>query len=105
MVPVHVITALAQTETAKETILKQLREAGATSAAMPGSVALDGDDAQSALAELVAAGTVQEARTGLYYVDESAKKATMPGNGFVALLAILVLASITASVVALAAAG
>ena len=105
MVPVHMITALAQKETAKESILKQLREAGATTAAMPGSVELDGDDAGSALAELVAAGTVHEARTGLYYVDASAKKASMPGIGFVALLAILVLASIAASVVALAAAG
>ena len=75
MVAVHMITALAQKETAKQTILKQLREAGATSAPMPGSVELDGEEAEAALAELIAAGTVHEARPGLYFVDEAAKKA------------------------------
>ena len=102
MVAVHMFTAIAQKETAKQAMLKQLREAGATSPAMPGSVEIDSDDAQSALAELLAAGTVREARNGLYYVDET-KKAPGPGNGFVALLVILVLFSVIASVIAIAA--
>ena len=98
------LTALAQKETAKQTILKQLREAGATSAPMPGSVDLDGDEAEAALAELIAAGTVHEARPGLYFVDEAARKKSKPGNGFIALLAILVLVSFAASLIAIASA-
>ena len=102
MVAVHMITAMAQQETAKQAILKQLHEAGATNAAMPASVEIDGDDAQAALAALLAAGTVHEARTGLYYAEDAGKAAS-PGSGLVALLAILILISIAASVIALAA--
>ena len=103
MVPMHVLNAVAQKETAKQAILKQLREYGATNAAMPGSVEAETDVAQSALADLVAAGEVHEARAGLYYLDEAKAKPPRPGNGFVALLAILIIVSITASLVALAA--
>ena len=104
MVAVHMFTAIAQKETAKQAILKQLREAGATSPAMPGSVDIGDDNAQAALIELLAADTVREARSGLYYVDESAKQLSGPGSGFVALLAILVLASFVASLIAIFAA-
>src|SRR4029450_1538393 len=101
MVPVHMITAVAQKETAKQVIVNRLREAGGTSAAMPASLDLDRDDARAALADLAAAGTVCEARTGLYYIDEeTAKKAPRPGNGFVALLAVLVTLSVMASLIA-----
>ena len=104
MVAVHLITAMAQEETAKQVILKQLREAGASSAAMPASVEIDSDEAEAALAGLLAAGTVHEARTGLYYADEASKPVN-PGSGFVALLAILVILSVIASAVTLAASG
>ena len=102
MVAVHLITTMAQKETAKQALLKQLREAGATSPQMPGSLDVDGDEAQAALAELLAGGTVKEARAGAYYLGEVAVKATNPGMGFVALLAILVVISFTASLIALA---
>ena len=104
MMPMHTLNAVAQKETAKQAILKQLREHGAASATMPGSVEAESDGAQAALADLIAAGTVHEARPGLYYLDETKAKPPQPGNDFVALLAILIIASITASLVALAAA-
>lgn len=103
MVAVHLITTLAQKETAKQAILKQLRDAGATSSQMPGSLEIDGDEAQAALAELLAAGTVKEARAGSYYLGDVEKKEAKPGIGFVVLLAILIVLSFTASLVAIAA--
>ena len=103
MVPVHMLNAIAQKETAKQAILKRLREADATSAAMPGSVEIDGKVAETALADLLASGMVREARTGLYYVDREKAEEARPGNGFVALLAILIVISFTASLVAIAA--
>jgi hypothetical protein len=103
MVAVHIVTTAAQAESAKHAILKRLREADATSAAMPASIEIDSDEAQAALAALLAAGTVRQARNGLYYVDD-AGKATSSGGGFAALLAILVVLSIVASAIALAAA-
>ena len=102
MVAVHLITTLAHKETAKQAILKQLREASATTPHMPGSLDLSGDQAQAALAELMADGIVKEARSGRYYLDEAKAKDVEPGNGFVALLAILLIISFTASIVALA---
>ena len=103
MMPIHALNAVAQKETAKQAILKQLREHGSTSATMPGSVDTETDDAQAALAELLAGGDVHEARSGLYFLDQSKAKPPRAGNGFVALLAILVIVSMTASLVALAA--
>ena len=102
MVAVHLITTLAQKETAKQAILKQLREAGATSPQMPGSVEIDGDEAQAALAELTAAGTVKEARAGAYYLAEAEAKEANPGIGFVVLLAILIVISFAASLITIA---
>ena len=95
--------AAAHKESAKQAIIKQLREAGATAAQMPGSVEVDSDEAQEALADLLAKGEVREARAGLYYLDETKVKEAKPGSGFLALLIILVLVSVMASVVALAA--
>ena len=103
MVPMNVITIAAHKETAKQAILKQLRESGATSPQMPGSIAVETDDSQAALADLLASGAVREARTGLYYLDPSQVKEASPGHGFVALLAILIMISFIASLVALAA--
>lgn len=105
MVAVHLITAAAHAETAKQAILKRLREAEATSPAMPASVDLDSEDAEKALAELVAAGKVRNAREGLYYIDDSKQIAARPGLPFVALLAVLVAISFAASLVAIAATG
>ena len=102
MVAVHMITAVAQKETAKKALLKQLRENGATSPQMPGSLEVDSDDAQAALAELLASGDIREARPGLYFLDETKAKEAKPGNSFVALLAILIVISFMASLVALA---
>ena len=102
MVAVHLITAVAHKETAKQALLKQLRDNGATSPQMPGSLEVDSDEAQAALAELLASGGIHEARPGLYYLDETKAKESRPGNSFVALLAILILISFTASMVALA---
>ena len=79
-----------------------MREAAATSPLMPGSLNVEGDDAQAALAELLASGGIHERRPGLYYLDESKAKTAKPGNSFVALLAILIVISFTASLVALA---
>ena len=102
MVAVHMITAVAQKDTAKQALLKQLRQFGATSPQMPGSLEVESDEAQTALAELLASGSIHEARPGLYYLDEAKSKDARPGNGFVALLAILIIISFTASLVALA---
>lgn len=104
MVPMTTINAAAlQKEAARQGIIKQLREFGATAAQMPGSVEVDSDEAQEALADLLAKGEVREARAGLYYLDETKVKEAKPGNGFVALLVLLVIASVMASVIALAA--
>ena len=103
MVPMHILHAAAAKETAKAAVLKQLREQGSASATMPGSVETENDDAKAALAELVEAGAVHEARPGFYYLDETKAKPPQPGNGFVALLAILIIVSVTASLVTLAA--
>lgn len=104
MVPMTTINAAAaQKQAARHKIIRQLREVGATSAQMPGSVDVDSDSAQEALADLLAKGEVREARAGLYYLDESKVKDAKPGNGFVALLVILVVVSVMASVIALAA--
>ena len=102
MVAVHMITAVAQKETAKQTLLKRLRENGATSPQMPGSLEVENDEAQAALAELLASGSIRQARPGLYYLDAAKAKESNPGSGFVALLAILISLSFTASLIALA---
>lgn len=102
MVPVTVIAAAAHKETARQGIVKRLREAEATNAAMPASVDTDSEDAETALAELIAGGKVREARAGLYYLDESAAKAARPGLPFIALLVTLIALSFAASLVALA---
>jgi hypothetical protein len=99
------ITVMAQKETAKHALLAQLREAGATNAAMPASLDAESGHAKAALADLLAAGTVKEARPGLYFAEEALARSARPGSGFVALLAILVIISITASVIALAMVG
>jgi len=104
MVPMTTIDAASmQKQAARAAIIKQLREAGATSAQMPGSVEVDSDAAQEALAGLLAKGEVREARAGLYYLDQTKVKDAKPGNGFVALLIILVIVSVMASIIALAA--
>ena len=102
MVAITVITAAAHTETAKQAILKRLHDADATNSAMPASVEIDSDDAEKALADLLAAGKVREARSGLYYLDESAARTARPGLPFVVLLSILVTLSFAASLIALA---
>ena len=102
MVAVHMITAVAQKDTAKQALLKRLREYGATSPQMPGSLDIESDEAQAALAELLASGSIRTARPGLYFLDETKKKESKPGNGFVALLVILISLSFTASFIALA---
>ena len=102
MVAVHLLTTLAHKETAKQAILKQLREAGSTSSHMAGSLNIDSDDAQSALAELLADGKVKQARAGLYYLGEAEAKEARPGSGLIALLAMLIVISFTASLVAIA---
>ena len=100
---IHTINAAAHKESAKQAILKQLREHGTTSAAMPGSLEADSDDAKAALADLIAAGEVHQTGNGLYYLDDSKANPAATANGFVALLVILVTASIAASLIALAA--
>ncbi|MCL6683432.1 hypothetical protein [Sphingomonas alba] len=97
--------ASAQKQAARQKIIKQLQGAGATSMQMPGSVEVEADEAQEALADLLAKGEVREARSGLYYLDETNVKEAQPGNGFVALLIILIVISVTASVVALTTSG
>jgi hypothetical protein len=103
MVPMTTINAAAmQKEAARQAVIKQLRDYGATSAQMPGSVEVGSDEAQEALADLLAKGEVREARAGLYYLDATKVKEAKPGNGFVALLAILIVLSFTASLIVLA---
>ena len=101
MVAVHLVTASTQKEAAKQTLLKQLREAGATMPQMPGSLEAESDDAKAALADLLAAGIVREARPGLYYLGPTQAKESRPGIGFVVLLTILVVISFLVSAAAL----
>ena len=103
MVTVHLVATLAHKETAKQALLKQLQEAGATSPQMPGSLEIDGNEAQAALAELLAAGRIKAARAGAYYLNDAERKESKPGIVFVALLVTLILLSFTASLVALVA--
>lgn len=102
MVPLTTLNAAAQKETARQSLLKQLRDTGAASPQMPGSLEVETDEAEAALADLLASGEIREARPGLYYLDPAKAKEPRPGNGFVALLAILVIVSFTASMLALA---
>lgn len=105
MVPMTTINAGAmQQQVARQRIVRQLRDFGATSPQMPGSIEVDSDEAQAALAELLAKGDVREVRAGLYWLDESKVKREKPGSGFLALLIILVAISFVASLAALAAA-
>ena len=101
MVAVTIITAATEKETATQAILKRLREAGATNAVMPASLEIN-EQNRAALDDLLAAGTVREVRSGLYYAEEATKKETAAGSGFVALLAILIIISVVASLIALA---
>jgi hypothetical protein len=101
MVPTSVIHQSAQKEAAKLTIIKRLREVGATDPQMPGSLEIETDEAQEALAALLDSGRVRQARTGLYYLDERTAKIAAPGNGFAALLTILIVLSFAASAIAL----
>lgn len=101
MVPTSVIQQSAQKEAAKLTIIKRLKEVGATDAQMPGSLEIETDEAQEALAALLGSGQVRQARAGLYYLDESKAKSTTSGNGFAALLAILIVISFAASAIAI----
>ena len=105
MIPVHLAAIGASQQAAREKLLAQLREAGATSAAMPASVELDGDEAEQAMSQLLEAGTVREARRGLYFIDESKRREGQDGLGFKLLLILLVCVSIMASAVAMLAAG
>ena len=71
---------------------------------MPGSVEAENDDAKAALAELLAAGYgARSQNRALLSGRKPRPRPHRPGNGFVALLAILVIVSIAASMVALAA--
>jgi hypothetical protein len=103
MVAMNMLVAAAGKEPAKQAMLKRLRESGATSPAMPGSLDSDDEHSQSALAQMLEAGTLREARPGLSFIDEeTAKKEPRPGNGFIALLALLVAISFAALIVAIA---
>jgi hypothetical protein len=102
MVPTSVIHQSAQKEAAKLTIIKRLKEVRATDPQMPGSLEIETDEAQEALAALLGSGQVRQARAGLYYLDESKAQSATSGNGFVALLAILLVISFAASAIALA---
>jgi hypothetical protein len=105
MVAVHMLVAAAGKETAKQAMLKRLREAGATSAAMPASLDADEEHSRAALATMLEAGTLRQARPGLYFIDEEAvKKEPRPGNSFIALLALLIAVSFTASLITIASA-
>jgi len=104
LVPMTTIDAASmEKQAARQAIIKRLREVDATSAQMPGSVDVDSDEAQEALAELLAKGEVRQARAGLYYLDETKVTEAKAGNGFLALLIILVMVSVMASAIALAA--
>ena len=96
------IAAVAEKESAKQALLKRLRDVDATSPQMPGSLEVDSDHSQAALAELLASGEVRQARAGLYYLDEAKAKARKRPNGFLTLLTIIVSLSFFASFVALA---
>lgn len=102
MIPMNVITVAAHKETARQVILERLRDQGATSPAMPASLDLTSDSAESALADLLAKGEVRQARAGLYFLARKNAKAQKPEHGFLVLTAILIASSIVASVVALA---
>ena len=103
MIPVALLATSAEKESAKHSMLKRLSEAGAVSAAMPASLDASDEHSQAALAKLLEAGTLREARPGLYFIaDDAAKKIPRPGSSFVLLVALLIALSFTASVIAIA---
>jgi hypothetical protein len=103
MIPVTILAATAEKQSAKQRMLKRLREAGAISAAMPASLDAGDEHSKAALAAMLLAGTLREPRPGLYFIDnEAAKKIPRPGSGFVALVAILIIISFTVSLIAIA---
>lgn len=100
MIPATIVTTFAAHQlAAREALLAQLREAGATSAWMPSALAVDGEQAERALGELLKAGVVREARHGLFYIDESKRVERQAGLGLKLFLILLVTASLVASLV------
>lgn len=98
MIPATIITTLAAHHlSAREALLSQLREAGATSAAKPAPLTIEGEDAERALRELLEAGVVREAGRGLFYIDESNRPKRQAGLGLKLFLILLVTVSLVAS--------
>ena len=93
--------AAAQQQAAREAVLEQLRDAGATSRSTPAPLALDSEEAETALSELIESGLVSETDSGRYYINDKAAPPAAVHSGFVVLLVLLVIVSAGVSAIAL----
>jgi hypothetical protein len=94
MVAVHMFIHAAQQQAARDALMAQLRDAGATDASRAATLELSSEDSARALGELLEAGLVRESVTGLYYIEPRPPAAIPERNwGFALLLVLLVLAS------------
>jgi hypothetical protein len=95
-----VLIAASRQEEVEQRIEGRLRKAAALSATTAIALSLDEKD-QPLLDQALASGTVKETANGRYYLDEHGIADRNEGQGFVALLILLVVGSILASLIVL----
>jgi hypothetical protein len=94
------LIAAAHQEEAEKLVLGRLRNARATGQSSAIPLGLDGDK-RKLLDEALGNGTVKKTSDGRFYLDERAVADRKEGQGFLALVIILVCLSVVASAVAL----
>lgn len=97
-----VLIAASRQEEAEQEIEDRLKEAGADSAASAITLEL-ADKEQALLEQALASGTVKRTGDGRIYLNERAIADRKEGHGFMALLILLAVASVVASIAILAA--
>ena len=97
-----VLIAASRQEEVEQNIEGRLKDAGAHSAASAITLEL-GDKDQALLEQALASGTVKRTDDGRIYLNERAIADRTEGQGFMALLILLAVASVIASVAILAA--
>ncbi len=94
--------AASTAETASETVIQRLRQAGAIKAERAIAVEVNGAAEQAQLDDALLRGLLIERADGLYYLNERAIADRNEGLGFAVLLGLLIAGSTAASIIALA---
>lgn len=101
-VNIALIAAASRQQASSESLLKQLREAGATSAKAATRPTTKDRGEQQMLVSLASQGVLRDVGGGRYWVDETRIAERKASSSRVALILVVFLLSVSASVIALA---